>query len=663
MFYRDIIINEEIKNFSNAYLDQIKRYHAKEENIDQISLASGDIFTSIGRTHPEKIDMARVQAISVSKDIVKEFNKFFDGVFKEMVSHNNSQGEKYFNVDWVKAQKDINVLVYTLDLEIQKLMKSEGISYDEALQFIKKDFLPGSLTEEGCKEMLRIRMTESKIYNTYLKKMLKVNYKSLSLTEAEAKALSNELSKDNTPEQRNAQAFIKEILSKKRNIKNFKVKNSIYDFRTCGGGVLFLSNDNEDIRFTDNPAKMLTLLFKYDAVVSAHGNSNMEKSGNNIRSSIKSLISHLKSNYRYYSKLSVEGWADLLRMYTDKRTHNMIAKRLNKDINDITDEDIVSVCKPQVMKNLKQLVFLTINTLNKMLKEPEKATKYYLYLMDELSDIQDNTPKSDNIININIKDIKSRLKKLKHSLSNLTNEDQDDMNIWSIANIDTLKRTGIYNVVDLVRQLREEGFRNVLLLNCNPGHHKLPKDIVNDKKFTVTFGINNVLKEAMDYVELSLLESEAKIEYLIESNELVISNQSIDELFYEYNIVCEQMILEIDGSRVKEKLKLFGKKIISIIINIWKAIVKFFRHIYEIIISKIKGNKPITTKKPMEISCISISGNRAKLNTLKTKDREEAYDFIKRNSMSIKSFVDKQSARIVNDSRRITSAIENNRFK
>ena len=158
-------------------------------------------------------------------------------------------------------------------------------------------------------------------------------------------------------------------------------------------------------------------------------------------------------------------------------------------------------------------------------------------------------------------------------------------------------------------------------------------------------------------------ESEAKIEYLIESNELVISNQSIDKLFYEYNIVCEQMILEIDGNRVKEKLKLFGKKIISIIINIWRAIVKFFRHIYEIIITKIKGNKPITTKKPMEISCISISGNKAKLNTLKTKDREEAYDFIKRNSMSIKSFVDKQSTRIVNDSRRITSAIENNRFK
>lgn len=658
MFYRNyILLNEEIKNFPSAHSD-IQGHYKGKGSADMYDIPSGDIFTSIGRTHPEMIDMAKVEALAVSKNIVKDFNCFFDGLFKEMVDYNEKVSEKYFDVDWFKAQKDINVLVYTLDKEIHKLMDSEGISYDQALQFIKKEFLPGSLTKAGCKELIRIRMLESKIYNQHLKKMLETNYKILSLTEAEAKSLSKQLDKS-SPEQRNAQAFIKSVLNKRSTLNQYRIKNLVYDFRPAGGGVLFLSSNSEDIRFTDNPAKMLSLLFKYDAVVSAHGNSNYGKSGNDVIKTIKNLIRSLKGKYAYYNKLDTGSWKGLITMnVSNDNIYKFAAKKAGTTIDKLTDEQFVASIKPQLMKRLKQVIFLSTSYLNKTLDNPSNATVYYKKMIDELDDIQDNTHGGDVVVAMVIKDIKTSMKKIEAYLHNITNNDPDDPKFWAIGAVSTLKKSFINNTVELVRQLRSEGFKNVILLNCNPGHHELPKDIVEDKNFTVTFGKNNVYKEAMDYVELSLLESEAKIEYLIESNEMVISNESIEDLFLEYDSICEQVLLELDGN----KLKLFGKKILNIIMNIWRAIVKLFRHVYGYIKSKITG-QPMKTSKPIDIACISIGGNKATIKKTRVKDYESACGFIANNTKTIKNFVDKQAAKEINDVKKITAALEGQQFK
>lgn len=644
-----IVYREEVEKFRSV--SRGKLYDRKEQANDPsrgvaLSFASGNTFESLAKTNPEEFNNKVLKAMKDSENLVEAFNIYYQSIYNSIYNKGEEWMEKF--KPFTKGSEMNNA--YMFNVASFSAVNSDAITlaqyFDnpaDATKAVTQMYLPESLTEEGCKKLIDTRLKNNKLLTDSLVKMLKTNYMALNITSAEAASLIEDLQDD----EKNGQAIgkIKEFLLDPKKLVKFKMGKSNYDFRSIGGGCMFLSND-PSIQFSQHPSKNLSLIFKYDAIVIGHGDYN-EKSSASTAKDIKSDSGVL------FEKLSAAIKSTLTAMEESMKQNEKDVKFIqdNKEFNDletresyrktlISEKKLVNEIKEELLDILKRTKTGNSQEISTLISKT--APKIYKY-MQALAAIgeEDVFHKLDESYKQLIK--YSNLLKAKadpkQAMKDGTAAD------WIVQPISTLTTSNNVRMIDIIRNLKKEGFKNIFIGACNPGNVQLPADIRNDKNFKVSMGsacvyMENTVEDDEIINDLKLLE--ATFDSYIEDNRY--RRMSIDELFTEYNYL-NMIIHESVGSAIKAIVS----KAIQIIAAIWKRIVEFFRNIYgrikEFISSKFGDKSKTKTKKPVEVWVISMNGDKAKFDKKTCNSPEEIMNLIQSGNATISAYIKDRSAK------------------
>lgn len=233
---------------------------------------------------------------------------------------------------------------------------------------------------------------------------------------------------------------------------------------------------------------------------------------------------------------------------------------------------------------------------------------------------------------------------------------------WICNAVNTLTKQSLEQVVDILRTLKKEGFKNVLLLNCNPSGITLPRDIKNDKDFNVRYSLTNTLKEN------SLIMDNAIEDITILENALNVYSKelkspygfyTIYELQNEYNKVMDKINFLNEG--FIDKLKEFCKKAVQITIEIWKRLLGFIKNLFLNIKDKLfHGLNGKRIKRPIKVTTISINGNKANIEEKECKTMDEVITTVENSTKSIKNCIETHMKREIDCMRKYDMILRRN---
>ena len=659
-------LSEDVKEFRDV--KDYKGSVAGQKN-KKISSLIRNPFESIATTHPEKIDNIKLQAIAASEDIVKSFNDFFDGLYDEMLKIYDKAHEQYGDLNWKKAQQNFNWIVECMNRSVKGLMKAEGISENEAYKIVKSDFMPESLTEAGCRELINIRITKSRAYTMHLRNMIQNNWQMLNLTEAEAKTLIEKLDSGDANLSNEAKAFIKDIMSKRKTLRQFRVKDGVYDFRSVGGGCVFNTAGEEgsgDIYFQGKPQKRLPDIFEYDAIVTSHGGVNRNDNRDDYERAVLNILNNVENVISKESKQDndIKGQWKYVNNDDRNRILNTVAKQLGKPSNQITYDDITPYVNRYIIAPRKEIYSIIMTFIKNMKEDRANAANHYDDFMDDTSDFRDEHILFGQVYNWWSWSREQIQRISKGWLSSYAN--YDESSTWGINPVNTLKADNIGNVPRLIRQLKAEGFKKILLTSCNPGSVKLPKDIVEDHSITVYMGNHSVYKENYteydEYLDSTTSIMESAIDTLAEIYDIdTYALKPLNALIEEYNALNREYITE----GFLDTLKSIAKKAVEIIISIWKKLVEFFKGIFkkvkEFFVGKPKPKEELS--KTIETTAITIEGGKAKVVRTKLKSEAEAQKFIANACSTIERAINNASSKETAEIKKIQTAIDQGKVK
>lgn len=450
------------------YFKPVMNFVAGEKN----NLVSGNLFESLATTNPELFNMYKLKQLQHSDSLLQSFNEYFNAILdRDMERYVKTLEDFNNNPDDFEESpfhNRFNVLQYIrIQDDIDKLSKESGLSEEEIIQIMDKNYAPETLSEEGIKKLIRIRIANNRFLVDRLMEMLRNNYTLLDISLAEATIMANNLSNDKT-----SNSTIGDIRSMFKNpsiISKFKDGNN-YDFRPIGGAYICMSHgmDMEG----DAPDKHLINIFKYDAIIIAHGayirGERIYSLINGVKNN-KELISYLIDTLDIILNNEKLGVMDVLPIKYKK----MILKFYN-EIRTLRDQDI----------NNNKIDIIT------------KRARNIFDRLIELCNDDDLVPwwNRDTIF-VAVDGIDAYLQ---HVL-NRTNKDQIELDgkssEWTCYPVNTLRKKNLTHIIDVVRALKSEGFKNILINVCNPGHVKLPADLRSSLDFKVTMGLHDVMKE------------------------------------------------------------------------------------------------------------------------------------------------------------------------
>lgn len=477
MIVRKYPMNEKV-----TYLQTIRPYSSDHP----VSYTSGNIFESLATTNPEAFNSTKLQTILVSKNIVEEFtnylvsimnedyNKFYDFIKKYEKSDNKtSMNDEFY--------RDFNVSRYGIiacDLEyLHKILKEDQIT---AALF--NAYIPEGLEPDVIKKIIRIRLVNDQILINGLMTMIDRNYELFNLNICEAQGLLNKLSNGKSNE---AIGDIRNIFKNPEVLEKFRDKMGNFDFRPIGGAYVIVRDKLELQGF--HPSKYMQNIFKYDCIVGTHGGYNRTE-----RRGILGTLFNPKFNI-------IQNCYYLLNyMYHNKYFNDVANDKVKKMVFNALNE--LSTLKNELYITMKDLDYvyeifskiadeLVINAKQYSNSEMDKASiiyNFYAYIDCYMQPISDK----HNIMR-NLKDGRS--------------------GSWTIQPVNTQTEKNVTHVIDLIRILKKEGFKNILITACNPGSVRLPIDIRMDKTFNVTMGLHSVLIESqlddIDYISENFIDS------------------------------------------------------------------------------------------------------------------------------------------------------------
>lgn len=655
-----MLLHEEVEKFRTQNKRRVNdRETAKldQNQAQQLSLASGNYFESLAKTNPELFSKAKLLQIKSSENIVDAFNKYLDAIMTE----ENARAAKFVedhSMELMSGDEEalnkyyysFNTAVFTgMSQDAQKLMMLEGLSEDEAQRAINEMWIPESLTEEGCRTLINIRIKNNRLLTDSLTKMLKTNYTALGISEAEAAGLISELADDNTNHQ--AIGKIKEFLQDPKKLEKFKLGKNNYDFRPIGGGVLFLSED-PSIQFSQHPSKNLARIFQYDAIVVGHGNyeeNSASASAKDIKAGMgpvrKELIDSI-SDMRKLIKSTFEDNEFAQELLKDEATKKNIEEffseldDLEKVAKDLTKEDI----------DIKDLARGCNDVKASLVKITKRGPT-----PDELKAITRAYNATSAIVNraIAIKDPKQAMK-------------DGSSTEWSVQPIDTLTTSDNSRMIDILNALKKEGFKNVFIGACNPGNVSLPKYIKDDKEFKVSMGSASV------YLEMSKMDDPIYRDYTILENRLYDLARLSGSPFEYYTL--NELYAEMENTRVEalnegalDALKALGKKAIQLIIELWHRLVGFLKGLYskikEFVMKRFGKHSNAKLKSSIEIPVIAISSGKAMVSKVNGNTPEELSGAIIKANSSISNYIDKTSNTEASYIKKLQALIDSGKLK
>lgn len=579
-----------------------------------ISFPSGDSFNSLANTNPEAINIAKLQQLKKSKDIVKDFNDYFWNLRQDITNAAEAElsAKKNATADDVSNYNSQIIQSYERDLNIlQNELDSDGnrrYSDDDIKKMLQYTYLPESLTAKGCRALINLRLNQSKILINILTEMIKANYNVFNLSLQEANLLVDELNDENTSHE--AMKKIKGFLENPSTLKKFKMGTNNYDFRPIGGACMFLSS-TPNIKISQKPSKKLNLIFKYDAIVVGHG--------------LKMDVSIDKKSIKNFSKDSEEEIDKYLKELEQKaNAAESVSKKAVNDLNNY--EQIWHSVKASIKDyHTNDDIDDLYTKLNKLYSDAatSKGQVQFMYINDvntfntDFPAALQSLKKTTNFIK-SIKDPKNARK---------DGKSQD----WTCEPISTMRSSNLTSVVDVVRALKDEGFKNIYIGNCNPGSVKLPRDLRNSKDFHVTYGMHSVYLE-QEYIEINSIVNEL---YMLQED-VITEGKALD-------------FLKQSARKAGELLKKLWAKLIELIRNITNKIRTKITDILQLPDSRKK------LKQPIKISTIELSSNGATISETKCSNVEDIKTQIDKANKSLNNIISK----IKSEDEATIKAIEN----
>ena len=559
-------------------------------------------------------------------------------------------------------------------------------------EYLTKTVMYG--TEESPEWMRKVVQARIK-YNDMIIKMLdtmiKENYVLLNMTKDQAMFCSEQL---NSPDKDKRSAGIKQakaaILAEVRENPRKYRKGAILDLRPLGAGVLFPAEDYKHSGLTEMTAldRMVQDLLQYDAICLGHGGTESvgERAADKMQSAKKT------ERYKKYSTLSdrIEKQTEIIR----KSAFNKVVKQvdpdseLGKHVNDVIKEfeEARKAYEDPVWDNLpakesKDVDYRFYAALGAMQKLTRNITENEDFYKKFNADIPEDIDKANRLIDF----LKKNVEKAKEAWQNFR-EDTDEWykqaerinrkagkkgikGEWVIDPVRTLSGGPFTDPNELVRQLIKEGFKNILLNQCNPGHHKLAEDILERKDVMVTYSNNTYLLENTDMNELDpawgemiqrLDENYVTMATAVRAWHPEYTTMTLHECAADIDDICNSYALNEASSlneaslkdawsKIVELLKrgaaFIGKLFMALIKRIKSFIMKivdFFKRIFQSL-----KEKRMTGKMTRKIkSCAVSASGKAKANTFQFDDWKTIEQNFAKHNQALQAEIERKSKEV-----------------
>ena len=648
--------------------------HKQLENYDkemdqQILLAE-----SISDAYNHAVDMHYAQ---VCKDI-EDINSIIERTGGKL---NKEEAIRYHNIvtNFNMIQGSVTQL-RKLDEENPKLA-----------EYLTKTVMYG--TEESPEWMRKVVQARIK-YNDMIIKMLdtmiKENYVLLNMTKDQAMFCSEQL---NSPDKDKRSAGIKQakaaILAEVRENPRKYRKGSILDLRPLGAGVLFPSEDYKNSGLTEMTAldRMVQDLLQYDAICLGHGGT--ESVGE--RAADKMQNAKIDERYKKYRTLSdrIEKQIEIIR----KSAFNKVVKQVDPDsdlgayVNAVIKEfeEARKAYEDPALDDLPGKEARVIDrryytALNHMQVLTRNITENENFYKSFNADVPEDIDKANRLIEFlkkNVEDAENAWAYFKkdtdewYKLAERINRKAGKKGIkgeWVIDPVRTLSGGPFTDPNELVRQLIKEGFKNILLNQCNPGHHKLAEDILKRKDVMVTYSNNTYLLENADMNELDPAWGEM-IQRLDENYATMATavcvwhpeyaTMTLHECATDIDDICDSYALNEASlneaslkdawSKIVELLKrgaaFIGKLFMALIKRIKSFIMKivdFFKRIFQSL-----KEKRMTGKMTRKIkSCAVSASGKAKANTFQFDDWKTIEQNFAKHNQALQAEIERKSKEV-----------------
>lgn len=498
----------------------------------------------MAQSHLEELNVSKEKAILESKQIVTDYIEYIDGVtgsaFQSAMSGSPKKSQllnrmiedasylQQLGIDPNKVSECVYGNWFGLGYISDCITKEREKSGREIMDIVK-DLNANQKAQNIIKTILRMRLNYVNRITGMMSNMIKSNFKILGLSEQEAQVYIDNLSKGGDDAAKTV-GNIKEKIAANADKFMFNDGKGL-DLRSLGFGVIISGEkDLNMLTYKSNMEVMLNGLIqkamRFDVVVIAHGMSGSKKISANvddINERIDLFTDYLQKEIKKYPKDFEPMLASKTkdRGFEFRKFENIINK-----LGDGLEEDwaldmMASLVKSSYKDIVNQIIDIkgssdfsqvAENLVNKTLAPAfstvgAKIFDEYLNKHNGLSDVLEKNGMGDipqEKYNELIKLFKVlaqyavalRLSVDRDILVDIVNmsiteriqyKDAQGEQVWLCQPTKTPKAGPFTDVNELVRQLIKEGFKKIDIEDCNPGHHKLAKDIMQTKGVIINY--------------------------------------------------------------------------------------------------------------------------------------------------------------------------------
>lgn len=607
---------------------------------------------SIELTGPMMDEYDRLLAIEDDEKFVEEFNLYFRREFNELIPIirvSNAEELKDVRKSLSKEMNDETRISYAISIgDAFNKLHSEGYLPSDIMDTLQDDYFISEKDPEKLRHILKLRQAYNRKMISMFNAMINKNYEALGIAKDEADKLSEMLRSGIRDDEYEAIKVIKTALDK--NAKSFEVNPGVYDLRKIDldnkhAGIICFSTKKRINPKMEVVSRLVQKSLEWDCIIYAHGNSNPDiKDMNEYRDEYVNLIQ---------KKLRDNGFNNFLPSWVDVTNKKygiegaayaglalerfMQIFELSFNGGDLTITDDRSDLSVILSSELERVHPTTVNGIEEVIQScSDKARKSIMediikYVRENINVLHEEV--LDNVIEELVQFLDDVILPM-CSLNILDNYLRYNYNwVWTIQPIYTTKAGPFKTMDELLRELIKEGFKKILVFNCNPGGHELPPDIKNSRvliKYSdvVTLAEGDIMAKTFDDC-LSVIESaDNDLRRVCLENDIDYDDDTY--LTECYNNLDQKLQTLEEKKKIGTSwldLRSIIKDIIAGITWAFKQTYSFFKSIVlkmkEMFLSVIRRDK---FAKPIKTRFISIKNKKAVVKEEKVSSYDELQD-------------------------------------
>lgn len=245
---------------------------------EQMGTLQRDAIDMMRNSGTKYFAIAKEKALLESENIVEEYNKWVECEFQKIIVDGApllACGGSPEKMRTTSGESVTNASVMALVTASYYGMKQYGFSDEEIMSYLKGAMLTIPEDPEAVRTMIKLRLNYNRHTCDLLERMLKINFKVLGYSKEDAMSLIKAL--------RNQDAKAVENIRSKlaSNINNYITRPGVIDLTPIGGGVLYYTTEDlggiKSYVNTDDGGHLMNYLLRYDCVLLSHGGTETKK--------------------------------------------------------------------------------------------------------------------------------------------------------------------------------------------------------------------------------------------------------------------------------------------------------------------------------------------------------------------------------------------------